>query len=53
MGESKQALRRRMRKSLEGLHLHLQVVYAGVVVTTAALRDQDVDHDREIALVLT
>ena len=46
------ASEREVLEQLRGLHVHLQVAYAGVVVAAAALHHQNADRDEEIARVL-
>ena len=46
------ALKQLVRDRLKGLHLHLQVVHAGIVVAAAALQYQNAERDKEIARVL-
>jgi len=46
------AFEREMLDRLRGLHVHLQVAHAGVVVAAAALHHQNADRDEEIARVL-
>jgi hypothetical protein len=46
------AFEREMLERLRGLHVHLQVAYAGVVVAAAALHRQNAERDEEIARVL-
>ena len=54
MDEVDSELRERLvRDRLETLHLHLQIVHAGIVVAAAALRHQAAERDEEIARVLT
>jgi len=54
MGEIDSATSQRaVRNRLETLHLHLQIVHAGVVVSAAALQHQRAERDEEIARVLT
>jgi hypothetical protein len=46
------ALRQLLRSRVKGMHAHLQVVHAGVVVAAAALQFQNAERDIEVARVL-
>jgi len=52
MSEKDVALERLVRDRLRALHLHLQIVHAGIVVAAAALHHQNAERDEEIARVL-
>jgi len=52
VSETDFAIEHELRKRLKGLHVHLQVVHAGVVVAAAALHYQNAERDEEIARVL-
>ena len=52
MREKDFALERQVLDRLRGLHAHLQVVHAAVIVAAIALHRQNADRDEEIARVL-
>lgn len=52
MSDKEAALEQLVRDGLRGLHVHLQVAYAGIVVAAAALHHQNAERDEEIARVL-
>jgi hypothetical protein len=52
MAENTIAADAHIRKHLEQINLHLQVIQAGIVVSANALRLQCCEHDDEIACVL-
>jgi hypothetical protein len=52
VSEKDGAFDRSARNVVRDLHVHLQVVHAGVVVSALALHNQNADRDEEIARVL-
>lgn len=46
------ALRRKVRNTLDELRIQLQLVQSSLVVATRVLKQQDVEQDRDIANVL-
>lgn len=52
MREKDFALERQVLDRLRGLHTHLQIAHAGVIVAAIALHRQNADRDEEIARVL-
>lgn len=42
-----------VRKHLEQIYLHLQLVHSGILVSAAALHTRNREHDVDIASVLT
>jgi hypothetical protein len=52
VGEKDAAFDRTARNVVRDLHVRLQIVHAGVVVSALALHHQNADRDEEIARVL-
>jgi hypothetical protein len=52
VGEKDFAFDQTVKNRLRELHVHLQIVHAGVTVSAIALHHQNADRDEEIARVL-
>jgi hypothetical protein len=52
VAEHDSALAERVRKNLEILYLHLEVVQSGLIVAAQALHFQNADYDADIARIL-